>query len=326
MERDLLKWMSDLKFSVVDNEYHIDFCRVDKNVDAIKKELELLNTLIGSKKIEEDFITLVNQNPNVVDAIPVLLALRSQDVKVTKEEWNYLRHVNFVPQIGVLPAVDFLTKEPNEFAIPAINILVRFMKETSLFDLLANKKVTNLVDYARGVEVGLAAQERKKTDERFMLDAVEKHLLDAGFVQDKTYFKNMTIKDIDTKWQLGLDEFHEIMWDQMNYTKIDNAFDFVVKTKNCTYAIATNFYGGFGSGGYQLNEQLMCTARAYLFFARSVRSRIEHGNKNFKFLWIVDGSALLYMDAHYFDDAFHIEDTVYNLKELEDGAFKQILV
>lgn len=41
--------------------YYVDFAKVHKNVDAIKVELNILNSLIGSQNIEADFDALVTK-------------------------------------------------------------------------------------------------------------------------------------------------------------------------------------------------------------------------------------------------------------------------
>ena len=50
------EWLSKFRASISSYDYYIDFEKVVKNVEEIKVELNILNTLIGSKNIEEDFI------------------------------------------------------------------------------------------------------------------------------------------------------------------------------------------------------------------------------------------------------------------------------
>ena len=53
--RDFDEWLSKFRASISSYDYYIDFEKVVKNVEEIKVELNILNTLIGSKNIEEDF-------------------------------------------------------------------------------------------------------------------------------------------------------------------------------------------------------------------------------------------------------------------------------
>ena len=59
MERDFNEWLSNFRESIADYKYYIDFDKVHRNVDSIKVELNILNSLVGSKNIEADFINLV---------------------------------------------------------------------------------------------------------------------------------------------------------------------------------------------------------------------------------------------------------------------------
>ena len=63
-------------------DYYTDFDKVYLNVEKIKIELNLLNSLIGSKNIRTDFINLVKKYPEVLKAIPILIAKREKQIKV----------------------------------------------------------------------------------------------------------------------------------------------------------------------------------------------------------------------------------------------------
>ena len=51
MKRDFDVWISNFKSSIADYKYYIDFNTVVKNKDAIKVELNIMNSLIGSENI-----------------------------------------------------------------------------------------------------------------------------------------------------------------------------------------------------------------------------------------------------------------------------------
>ena len=78
------------------------------------------------------------------------------------------------------------------------------MEHTGLFDLLENHIINNLVDYATGVETGLDSNGRKNRGGHLMEDLVESFINKAGFVKDKTYFKEMYIHQITDKWGVDL--------------------------------------------------------------------------------------------------------------------------
>ena len=106
------------------------------------------------------------------------------------------------------------------------------MRETGLFDLLENHIVNNLVDYATGVETGLDSNGRKNRGGHLMEDLVESFINKAGFVKDKTYFKEMYIHQITAKWGIDLSAIS-------NQGKMEKRFDFVVKTPTMIYGIET---------------------------------------------------------------------------------------
>ena len=69
MERNFNEWLSGFRDSIADYGYYIDFEKVHRNVDNIKVELNILNSLIGSKNIEADFESLMRKYPEVLKCI-----------------------------------------------------------------------------------------------------------------------------------------------------------------------------------------------------------------------------------------------------------------
>ena len=63
--RDFNTWLSGFRDSIADYGYYIDFEKVHKNVESIKVELNILNSLIGSKNIECDFENLLKKYPKL---------------------------------------------------------------------------------------------------------------------------------------------------------------------------------------------------------------------------------------------------------------------
>ena len=66
--RDFNTWLSSFRYSIADFGYYIDFTKVYKNVDSIKIELNILNSLIGSKNIENKiYITTFSKDKNIIE-------------------------------------------------------------------------------------------------------------------------------------------------------------------------------------------------------------------------------------------------------------------
>ena len=90
MQRNFNEWIKSFRSSICDYDFYVDFNKVYGNVDAIKIELNILNSLIGSKNIEEDFEALLTKYPEVLKCIPILLAVRGREIYAIDEDGEYL--------------------------------------------------------------------------------------------------------------------------------------------------------------------------------------------------------------------------------------------
>ena len=286
MKRDFNTWLSGFRDSIADYGYYIDFEKVHRNVDSVKIELNILNSLIGSKNIEEDFENLLKKYPEVLKCIPLLLAVRANEIYCQDKNGGYLYQFNG------------LSVNSDNYKY--------FMRETGLFDLLENHIVNNLVDYATGVETGLDSNGRKNRGGHLMEDLVESFIQKAGFIKDVNYFKEMYIHQITDKWNIDLSAIS-------NKGKMEKRFDFVIKTPNMIYGIETNFYG---SGGSKLNE----TARSYKTLAWETEE-ID----GFTFVWFTDGKGWT-SARNNLEETFDVMQHIYNIKDLEDGIITQALI
>ena len=251
MSRNFEEWLNQFKFSISGYKYYIDFEKVYKNVDNIKIELNILNSLIGSKQIEKDFENIIEKYPETLKCIPILLAVRQMEIYAQDENGEFT--YNFKKQ---------------NYSIEQYKV---FMRETGLFELLEKHIVNNLVDYCLGVETGLDSNGRKNRGGHQMEDLVEAYIKKSGV---KEYYKEMYLTDIEKKWNMDLSAISG------NGTSTKR-FDFVVKTDNMIYVIETNFYGGNG-GGSKLNE----TARSYKMISQEADTI-----KGITFVWFTDGTA-----------------------------------
>ena len=226
MLRNFDDWLSSFRDSIADYGYYIDFEKVHRNVDSVKIELNILNSLIGSKDIENDFENLMKKYPEILKCIPLLLAVRATEIYCQDENGGYLYKFDF----GKYPPNSHTYYKRYKY----------FMRETGLFDLLENHIINNLVDYVTGVETGLDSNDRKNRGGHLMEDLVERYIADAGFIKDVNYFKEMKINEIEKKFGINLSAIS-------NKGKTVKRFDFVIKTKDTNYGIETNFYASSGS-------------------------------------------------------------------------------
>lgn len=80
------EWISKFRTSIASYQYYIDFEKVIRNIEEVKIELNILNSLIGSKQIEEDFEILITKYPETLSCIPLLLAVRSYEIYAQDEK------------------------------------------------------------------------------------------------------------------------------------------------------------------------------------------------------------------------------------------------
>ena len=284
MNRNFNDWIKLFRASICDYGYYVDFEKVYGNIDSVKVELHILNSLVGSRNLEEDFSKLVAQYPQVLKCIPILLAVRGQEIYAVDGDGEFL----------------FNFSNPNY----SIEEYKMFMRKTGLFKLISERIINNLVDYVTGVEVGLDSNGRKNRGGHLMEDLVESYLRKAGLRRGVDYFKEMYISDIERKWAMDLSNIS-------NQGKAEKRFDFVVKKGETVYGIETNFYASSGS---KLNE----TARSYKTIALEAKEI-----QGFAFVWFTDGKGWL-SARHNLEETFDVMDNIYCIAELENGALEQI--
>ena len=228
------QWLSTFRQSINGYGYYTDFEKVYKNAERLKIEINILNSLVGSKNIEADFEMIMERYPECIKAVPILLAVRENEIYCQDE--NGAVNYKFDRQAQSIEQYKY------------------FMRHTGLFDMLQKHIISNLYDYVTGVEVGLGSNGRKNRGGHQMEDLVEGYLKKAHV----EYYKEMYLTDIEQKWRINLSAISA----EGTSTK---RWDFVVKTPAGVYVIETNFYT---SGGSKLNE----TARSYKMIAEEAKT------------------------------------------------------
>lgn len=288
-KRDFTEWLATMSDTVADWTYYTDFPKVFANVDKIKVELSILNSLIGSKNIKFEFLQLLERYPEILKAIPILIAKRmnnASDTIIIKDvEGDY--YFDFRKR-------DYSNEE-----------YVMFMEKTGIFNLLENHIVANLYDYVTGVEVGLDSNGRKNRTGHAMENVVENFIKEAGLVCNVDYFKEMYQSQISQKWGVDLSSI-------TNKGRTEKRFDFVIKTNSKIYLIEVNFYS---SGGSKLNE----TARSY----KSITLESQ-GIDGVEFVWFTDGQGWN-SARHNLEETFDVLPKLYNINDLKNGAIVELI-
>ena len=163
--RTFSQWFPTFRQSINGYGYYTDFEKVYENAERLKIEINILNSLVGSKDVEADFETVIRRYPECIKAIPILLAVRENEIYCQDE--NGAVNYRFDRTIQTVEQYKY------------------FMRHTGLFDMLQNHIISNLYDYVTGVEVGLGSNGRKNRGGHQMEDTVEKYIKKTGAVYHK---------------------------------------------------------------------------------------------------------------------------------------------
>lgn len=284
--RDFNEWLSGMRDTIATWKYYADFEKAYSNVYKIKVELNILNSLIGSKNIEDDFKNLLNDYPKILKIIPILIAKREKRIKIIDASGDF------------------------EYSFSNMNYSIdeycKFMRNSGIFDLLENRIIGSLIDYVTGVEVGMDTNGRKNRTGDAMEDLVESFIVKAGFQKGIDYYKEIKKSTIEDLFNIDLGAIS-------NSGKTEKRFDFAIIKNNCIYAIECNFYSSQGS---KLNE----TARSYKNLA--LESKEIPG---FKFIWFTDGIGWN-TAKHNLEETFDTLEDIYNIKDLENGILNKIIL
>ena len=137
-----------------------DFEKVSRNVAKISIKLNQLNYLLGKDDLETAVSELFEENPKSFEVLDILVAVRSSENKKVLNE-------NFNP----VSVKSYFTD---------VDSICKFIKGTGLSEVFASNKITNLVDYVFGIEVGLDTNARKNRGGDIMANA-KKQRVRSGF-------------------------------------------------------------------------------------------------------------------------------------------------
>lgn len=284
--RNFDEWLSTMTDSIADWTYYVDFPKVYKNVNEIKIPLNIMNSLLGSKNIRSEFLELLDKYPEILKAIPIIVAKRLNDTILVKD---------------VEKDFYFKFKKPNyspeEYA--------DFMEKSGVFDLLSNHLVANLFDYVTGVEVGMDTNGRKNRTGHTMENIVQSYLEQEGFVMGVNLYKEIYQNEVEELFNVDLSAI-------TNEGNTSKRFDFVIKRDSIVYLIETNFYSG---GGSKLNE----TARSYKMITEEAKTI-----PNVEFVWFTDGQGWFQAKKNL-RETFEVLPYLYNINDLKNGILKELL-
>lgn len=268
--------------------YYINWDKVRDNTTKYEVELNTLNYLVGKNNINEEATMLFTKQPNLLKAIPTLIANRDYDLdilRINDDKSMSFDHLDFT-NIDETKIKDYVT----------------FMEESGLLDFLQNDAKKSLVDYAFGVEAGLDSNGRKNRSGTQNEEILEINLSKLVEGTDWQYATQIGVAEIKRHW--GID---------VPTDKSSRRFDGVVynpSTKTVTL-IETNFYGGGGS-------KLKAVSGEF----RDLNGFVT--KEDVQFVWISDGmgwdTARLPMS-----EAFEQIPYIINLNMVNNGYLRKIV-
>jgi hypothetical protein len=249
MQKDFNNLITTFKSSIKTWDYFVNWKKVFSNSSDLEISLNKLNYLLGKDNLEDEFRKLYSSNPDIVKALPVLLAVRENKLEVFDK---VTKNSDFF---------DFSGKEqdPDKY--------YEFLEKSGLARLFKKDGVKNLVDYVMGVEVGLDSNGRKNRGGFLMEEIVGTFISDFCNKNGFEYMAQARATNIKSKW--GVD---------VKIDKSERSFDFAVyNPKNKKIKLfETNFYNGGGS-----------KLKAVCGEFKSLYSELKE--QNIDFIWITDG-------------------------------------
>ena len=281
-------FLGGLQKSISGWDYFVNWKKVKNMVDSVKIELNLLNSLIGSTNIERDFIEILEKYPEVLKALPILIAVREEKLK----------------KMSILLNRDTLKVEDVNNIFNSENIqkdtLLKFFTESGLKNIFEDRTVKSLTDYVTGVEVGMDTNGRKNRTGTLMEDIVEQEIAKLCEKKGYEYGRQMSVEAIKNRWGITIPTVISA-----------RKFDFTIFNGKEAILFETNFYS---SGG----TKLKATAGEYIELGRLMKEN------NIKFVWITDG--LGWKGNHIpLREAFEQNDYIFNLAMIKQGILEEIL-
>lgn len=219
MKVNFEEWFLNMKPSINNFDFFVDFEKIYNNLNLYKEIIKKLNVLKTSNNFDEDLKKLLINEPKMLEKIPYLLGIKQHEIFVVEFGKNYI----------------FNFKKQNY----PIDTYIDFINKTGLKKLLKNViENQSLENFILGLEIGLDTNARKNRTGKSMELICEKYFSSKKleFYSQKTLNEYLTFKNIKIKIPKEI---------------INKKFDFIIYHNNQTYLIETNFYS---SNGSKLNE------------------------------------------------------------------------
>lgn len=283
MKKDFNALVTTFKSSIKTWDYLVNWEKVFSNSSDLEIILNKLNYLLGKENIKDEFLRLYSSNPDIVKAIPVLIAVREKNLEIFDKT---TKNSNFF---------DFTGKEKNQ------DKYYEFLEKSGIVRLFKKDGIKNLVDYVKGVEVGLDSNGRKNRGGALMEEIVGTFIGEFCRKHQFEYLTQANATKIKNKWGIVV-----------KVSKSSRSFDFVVyNPKNKKIKIfETNFYNGGGS-------KLKSVCGEF----RSLYSELKE--QDIDFIWVTDGLGW-HTTERPLEETYNHNEYIFNLNMLENGMLDKL--
>lgn len=269
--------------------YFVDWEKVLRKFNDVEINLNILNYLVGKNDIENEFGLLLQQHPQIISAIPILIACRTTNFQILTDYTS-----------GDFVYKSFNFKRKDSLSQLEINDILEFTKNTGVLELFKNKNIKSIPDYVLGIEVGLDSNGRKNRGGTTM-EIILGNLISTICQQNNfLLIPQATSQKIQAQWNINV-----------QVDKSNRRFDFAVKNQNNLYLIEANFYSGGGS-------KLKSTAGEYKTLFDFI-SRQGH-----KFIWVTDGLGWK-TTLRPLEETFKYIDYTLNLNMVVSGLLGELI-
>lgn len=269
--------------------FYVDWNKVKKNVDSIKTELSLLDSLINSKRLKSDFFALVSKYPEVVKVLPILLAIREVSFDVVE---------SFDVHTTDVVTYSFNRKDNEKLSVSEIESFWSLIEKSGANALFGTIK--NFRDYVLGVEAGMDTHARKNRSGNAM------ELLLAPLMTQIKEDLNLTL--FSQKKFSAIEKESKIVFPELLRNKKSD-FLFVQDSKSVN--IEVNYFFDSGSKQEIINSYIDRQAKL-----KSMGST---------FVLITDGQAWNKSINNELDSGFEALEYVLNLSFVRRGFLNMIL-
>lgn len=290
-EDRLKQFLNTLSVTNRTPEYYVNWKKVDRETKKYELDLNTLNYLIGKDDIYSEALRLFTKQPNLLKAIPILIASRDKvlDILTIDNDDN----MSF-------EQLNFKTIDASR-----IDDYMKFIEKSGLLKFLQRHANRSLVDYVYGVETGLDSNARKNRSGKTMEGILERYVSRISKEQKLEWQAQATAKFIKNEWGI-----------EVPVDKSERRFDVAVysKEKHKVWLLETNYYGGGGS-------KLKSVAGEFTELSQFVVT----SDDDVEFVWVTDGQG--WLTAHLpLAEAFSHITNVFNLEMLREGFLAELFL